>query len=167
VQLTLIRHAKSSWAEAGLSDFERPLNARGQRDAPLMAERLRAAGIQPQRLVSSPALRALSTARLFRPILGVAEPIVMEPRIYEASLATLLGVVSELDPSERSIVLFGHNPGLSELAECLSGQTLGALPTCAAVTLTFSGDGWGAARRGLARLEALRFPKDGESTISA
>lgn len=162
MQLTLIRHAKSSWADSGQVDFDRPLNRRGLRDAPLMAQRLHQAGIHPEHLVSSPALRALTTAELFRETLGVAAPIVLDPRIYDASLATLLRVVSDLDPSKRSILLFGHNPGLSELAERLCNQTLGELPTCAAVTLAFSGSGWTADGRGEATLEAFRFPKDGE-----
>lgn len=161
--LTLVRHAKSSWADDALSDFERPLNPRGRRDAPRMARRLLEAGLKPDRLVSSPALRAITTASLFAKTFGIADTgIVADPRIYEASLATLLIVVAGLDPAATSVMLFGHNPGLSELAAHLSDGPYRDLPTCAAATIAFSGSGWTSKLRGPGKLLALRTPKDGE-----
>jgi phosphohistidine phosphatase len=130
--LTLVRHAKSSWEYPELSDFERPLNERGRRDAPLMAERLRRSPPRPDRLVSSPALRAITTAHIFADALSIPrDDIVLQPRIYEASAATLLRIVRGLDDGDRHVMLFGHNPGFSELAHLLADCTFDELPTCA------------------------------------
>ncbi|TXH05879.1 MAG: hypothetical protein E6R07_03495 [Nevskiaceae bacterium] len=140
--LTLVRHAKSSWDYAELTDFERPLNARGRRDAPAMAARLRA-GSPPDRLVSSPALRAITTARLFAQALDLSEDgIAILPRIYDASLPTLLDVVRELDDASGNVALFGHNPGLSLLALELSADPVLELPTCGIVQLELPARRW-------------------------
>src|SRR5438128_760349 len=96
--LTLVRHAKSSWDHAGLSDFERPLNDRGRRDAPLMAQRLMRLPPRPDLLLSSPATRALTTARLFAETLAIpVEKIGVDSRIYDAAPETLLRVARDLD----------------------------------------------------------------------
>ena len=96
--LTIIRHAKSSWEQEGLSDFERPLNERGRRDAPVMAARLKQAVGQPELLVSSPALRAITTARVFADVLGISkDSIQLQSRIYEASVGTLLQIIQGFD----------------------------------------------------------------------
>src|SRR5579863_6516167 len=116
-RLVLVRHAKSSWDYAELSDFERPLNARGRRDAPLMARRLAAVLKPPLRLISSPALRAITTAHAFAEALGQRhEDVRLEPRIYEATPAALLSLVQQLDDADAQVLLFGHNPGFSDLA---------------------------------------------------
>lgn len=134
--LTLIRHAKSSWDDPGLNDFERPLNARGRRDAPRMAEHVLRHFGRPDRLVSSPALRAITTARIFSdtghfPV----EALLVLPRIYEASGDTLRQVLLELPAEDIHVALFGHNPGLSELAHGLAPCPFDELPTCGAVQI--------------------------------
>lgn len=141
--LTLIRHAKSSWDDGGLRDFDRPLNARGLRDAPVMAARLHNAMSAPDRLISSPALRALSTAQTFARTLRLSEDaIVLAPGIYDASGDTLLTLVRELDDVSPHVALFGHNPGLSQLAGWLSVEPLDELPTCGIVQLAFDIGRW-------------------------
>ncbi|MBL6751591.1 MAG: histidine phosphatase family protein [Nevskia sp.] len=143
LRLTLVRHAKSSWDDPALGDFDRPLNGRGRRDAPLMAKRLASEPLGPVRLVSSPAVRALATAHAFAEVLGVPEKQVrVEPNVYDAEADTLLGIVHGLDDADRHVLLFGHNPGLSELAAALAPHDIGELPTCAVLTLRFESTHW-------------------------
>lgn len=163
LRLTLIRHAKSSWDHADLSDFERPLNPRGRRDAPVMAARLRDSRRLPDRLVSSPALRAITTARLFAAELQMPpEQIEVRSRIYDASLATLVEVVRELDPQARHVALFGHNPGFSELARWLATCPFYDMPTCAVAGLELHIDTWSELASGCGQLHRYLFPKDGD-----
>jgi phosphohistidine phosphatase len=97
-----------------------------------MAEKVRKSPPRPDRLVSSPALRAITTAHIFADALGHAhEDIVLQPRIYEASAATLLRIVRALDDGDRHVMMFGHNPGFSELAHLLAHCEFDELPTCA------------------------------------
>lgn len=161
-RLTLVRHAKSAWDDPGLADFDRPLNARGQRDAPVMAQRLAALPRPPERLVSSPAVRALSTARVFAAALGVAESeVALEPAIYDASVGALMQVVRRLNPDLRHVLLFGHNPGFSQLARRLATCPFEEIPTCAIVSLELSIDAWTEADSGCGRLAYYLYPKDG------
>jgi len=110
-QLTLIRHAKSSWSDPSLGDFDRPLNARGLEDAPRMGAYLKANGCPPvDQIVSSPALRARTTAKLIAEKLGMTnELIVLEPCIYEATLHRLFKLIGALDDAHPHVMLFGHN----------------------------------------------------------
>lgn len=160
--LSLVRHAKSSWDYEELSDFERPLNERGRRDAPLMAQRsLRLLGC-PDRLVSSPALRAITTAHAFADAFGLGrEEIQLQPRIYEATPATLVQILRQLDDADRHAMLFGHNPGFSQLAGLLAPCPFDEVPTCAVVQLALEIDQWRDAGPGLGKLRHYLFPKDG------
>ncbi|MEQ1437745.1 histidine phosphatase family protein [Fontimonas sp. SYSU GA230001] len=142
--LTLVRHAKSSWDFPALDDFDRPLNERGQRDAPRMAELVKRAVGVPDRLVSSPATRAITTARIFAEAFGIAAGDIQErARIYDASPETLLDLVRLLDDRDRHVMLFGHNPGLTELAHRLARCSFDDLPTCAVVQIGFGAASWG------------------------
>lgn len=141
--LTLVRHAKSSWDYAELSDFERPLNPRGRRDAPLMAQRCLQLSPQVDRLVTSPALRAISTARLFAEVFGIdTDELVVQPRIYEASATTLMQIVRGLDDGDRHVMVFGHNPGISQLAQRLAPCNFDEMPTCAAARFELDVGRW-------------------------
>lgn len=162
LRLTLVRHAKSSWDDPGLADFDRPLNARGLRDAPAMAARVAALPKPPAQLVSSPALRAISTAQVFAAALGLPpERIERQPRIYEASRATLVEVVRGLDPGARHVMLFGHNPGFSELANWLATCPFDQMPTCAVAGFELGVGSWREVDGGCARLQRYLYPKDG------
>ncbi|MGQ0530891.1 MAG: SixA phosphatase family protein [Panacagrimonas sp.] len=161
LRLTLIRHAKSSWSDAALSDFERPLNTRGLRDAPVMAGRFKALCRQPDRLISSPALRAISTARVFAGELGLAESdIDLQPQIYDASRATLIEVARQIAPAVRHALLFGHNPGFSDLARWLATCPFEDMPTCAIVSLELHIGAWSELGQGCGRLVNYLYPKD-------
>ncbi|HEY0977081.1 MAG TPA: histidine phosphatase family protein [Flavobacteriales bacterium] len=155
----LVRHAKSSWADPGMADFDRPLNERGLRDAPVMAERFLERNEPVDLLVSSPAARALATARCFANVLGI-ERIVEVERIYEAHQKALRGVLEELPDEARHVMLFGHNPGFTVLAEELSGERIGDLPTCAIVRIDLMADRWREVSAGTGTLVWADAPKD-------
>lgn len=164
LRLTLVRHAKASWDEVQARDFERPLDPGGQRDAPVMALRVSALRRTPDRLVSSPALRAISTARVFAERLGVDErDIVLEPRIYDASLQTLVEVVRSLPDASRHVMLFGHNPAFSELSNWLATCPFDDMPTCAVASFELSASAWSEVDAGGGRLARYLHPRDGES----
>jgi len=141
--LILIRHAKSSWKDASLADRDRPLNKRGKRDAPEMGRRLAARGGAPDLIVSSPATRALATARVIAEAVGCpVDGIVEDERIYMASPAELLEAIRGLDDGHERVFLFGHNPGLTELVNELSEPALDNVPTCGVVELRLAADRW-------------------------
>jgi len=159
-QLHLIRHAKSSWNDAGQRDFDRPLNARGLRDAPVMAARLAAALPPARRLVSSPARRAWQTAILFAESLGVAQDAIRSrPEIYEASAGTLLALLNALADADDCVLLFGHNPGVSALARLLTPCPFIEMPTAGIASLAFDAPRWGDVVPGAGRLLAYRYPR--------
>lgn len=141
--LTILRHGKSSRNDTGLSDYERPLSPRGDADAPMMAERITDAGIRPSLIMSSPAARAWATAKLVaRAISYPIEFLQREDRLYLASLDKLLDVMAEQDPAFNSVVVVGHNPGLTELANHLLPGVTDSIPTCGIVSLNIETDSW-------------------------
>ncbi|GAC1630251.1 MAG: phosphohistidine phosphatase SixA [Nevskia sp.] len=161
--LALIRHAKSSWDYPLLDDFARPLNPRGRRDVPVMAQRLAHRLRPPWRLVSSPALRAITTAQGFAEALAVPEAeIRLEPRIYEASPGTLLHLVNSLDDADAQVLMFGHNPGFTELAQLLAEVPFAELPTCAVAVLAFEQAHWHEITPRSGRLVEFLYPKGGD-----
>jgi phosphohistidine phosphatase len=160
--LFLIRHAKSDW-NFDLPDFERPLNARGLKNAPYMAKKLAEQEVKPQLLISSPANRALSTAQLFQEEfqeeLNQHLPIEEEKTIYEANTPTLLKVINSFDNQYESIALFGHNPGLSNLAHYLSTAFEYDMPTCAIVHFQFGTDDWAEISGDTGTMVWFNYPK--------
>ncbi len=162
-RLTLVRHAKSDWGDPRLEDFDRPLNGRGERDAPEMARRLAEAGLAPTLMVSSPAVRALATAKAFAKAFGY--PVKKIRRADEAYLATpgtLLEIVRGTGGRSRHVMLFGHNPGISEFAALLSGEhDLGELPTAAVVSFSVDVRDWATLRPGAAERIFHDYPKSG------
>jgi phosphohistidine phosphatase len=124
--LVIMRHAKSDWASGALTDFDRPLNRRGERDAPRMARWLRANRFIPQQILSSPAVRARETTKSVIKELAVDESMVRwDRRIYEADLDDLLAVLADHEAGPPVQMLVGHNPGLEQLAGYLaSADTL-------------------------------------------
>lgn len=158
--LYLVRHAKSSWVNPSYTDFDRPLNERGQRDAPEMGRRLKAKGILPDVVLCSPARRAVETLALLNAELGVPEhSIYMQKRIYEASTETLLELIQSLEDSYDSAMVVGHNPAMTWLAEGLTEANLPNLPTCSVVTLSLDSNQWNTAGKGPAELLNLDSPK--------
>ena len=159
-RLTLLRHAKSSWDDPALPDRERPLNERGQRDAPLMGRRLRARGARPSLLITSPAVRALHTARLIARELGYPlEFLQREADLYLASPEDILKVVARQDNSFNDILVCGHNPGLTELANRLTSEDIDNVPTCGVVVIEADLTDWRDLGRQRGTLVSFDYPK--------
>jgi len=157
----LIRHAKSSWDNPGLRDFNRPLNERGLHDAPKMAKILVKQGVKPDLLVSSPAKRALTTALFFAEAFGLADEAVMrEQDIYEAGPTDIFQIINRLPDSAQTVLLFGHNPTLTEVANRFSEDFIDNVPTCGIVQIESVADSWRAFYEGNANVKAYFFPKE-------
>ncbi len=157
----LIRHAKSDWQDVTLKDFDRPLNNRGHRVAPKMGQMLASKGINPELILSSPALRAKTTA------IYLAEQLTYDPekihyvkRIYEASVRELLHVICAIDDQFDTAFLIGHNPAMSYLSEVLTGETIGNMPTCAIVAVEFELQSWEMVSPDTGVLKFFHFPKE-------
>ena len=158
--LTLIRHAKSSWKDASLQDRERPLNGRGQRDAPVMAERINDAGIRPSLILSSPAVRAWATAKAIAHEIGYpGEFLQQEDRLYHASVRSLLKVISEQDLGFNNLMILGHNPGLTDFANYLMHDLTDNIPTCGVVSFEIDCDDWNLDNDADINLMIYDFPK--------
>jgi len=158
--LFINRHAKSDWNQQNSADFDRPLNERGRLDAPEMGKRLARRGEHIQLYLSSPANRAISTAKAIAATTFYPEENICEDkRIYHANVEELLNVLSEVDDSYDSVIIFGHNPGLTNLAEYLTGDRFGNLPTCSLVKITFNVDTWQALSRDTGQVAYYDYPK--------
>ena len=160
-RLYLIRHAKSHWECDWLDDIERPLGERGKRDAPKMGRVLAELMPSPPDLVvSSPAVRAYTTARI------IAEAIDYEPseirideRLYEAMTRDMLNVIGEFDEAIDSAMVFGHNPPMTSVANRLTNAGIDNVPTTGVVVVDFEASDWGSAVESVGRLVAFEYPK--------
>ncbi|MGF1923157.1 MAG: SixA phosphatase family protein [Bacteroidia bacterium] len=162
-RLILIRHAKSDWGNPSIKDFDRPLNKRGHLNAPEMAQRLVSQQIIPDLIVSSPALRAITTANYFAKEWGIGENHIETDRsIYEAPLRALLNSVNQFDNIHNSIAMFGHNPGLTDFVNYLSDVDIYNMPTCSVVMLEFGFDDWRMVSSSTAKVLLFDYPKSGE-----
>ena len=142
-RLVLIRHAKSSWNNPGLRDFDRPLNKRGKVDAPEMGRRLALRSLMPDRLLSSPAKRAIRTAEIIAGAIGFpAGRISRMDRLYGAGVTDLLDILRELNDGDDIVYLVGHNPGLTDLINSICSDFLDNLPTCGVFCADFEISSW-------------------------
>lgn len=159
--LLLARHAKSDWGVPNLADHDRPLNARGRRDAPAMAERLLAEGVPLELVVTSTALRARTTAAEYAAAYGLEAGVafVEEPELYAASAAGILLVASRLPDASAAAMLVGHNPGMGDAVAELTGDFVD-LPTCAVAECRVEVDSWAELSEGTGRLVGVRTPRD-------
>ncbi|WP_139925465.1 histidine phosphatase family protein [Hymenobacter sp. DG01] len=159
--LYLMRHAKSSWSFDDLTDKERPLNDRGRDDAPAMGQALAKRQIQLNLLVTSPAVRALSTAALVaRELDYPPERVEVVEPIYEATVPDLLAVVRQLPDPADSVLLVGHNPTITEFANILSPSSIPDMPTAAIVCLKFNCARWAEIDRANAEYYFYDHPKN-------
>lgn len=154
-----MRHAKSSWDDASLSDFERPLNERGQQTAPFMGKFMREKGLEPSIIMSSPAERAKQTALMVKNASGFSREIQLDDRIYEAHPHSLAQVVSEIDDANTSAMLIGHNPGIEGFIRFLTGD-LEPMPTAALAVIDLSIDKWNEINDGCGELQNVYRPKN-------
>ena len=159
--LYILRHAKSSWEFEELSDHDRPLTKRGRNDAPLIGSELASRGISPSLIVSSPAVRAISTATLVAKELNYhSDDIIVDERIYGADKKMLLEVVQETPADVDDVMLVGHNEALSDFANMLSPQSIGSIPTTGVVVLQFNCESWYEISQENAELAFFDFPKN-------
>jgi phosphohistidine phosphatase len=158
--LYLCRHAKSSWADAGMRDHDRPLNERGFRNAPFMAKEFGARQEPVDLLMSSTALRAITTARSFANELRIDQTsIIQDASIYHADVPTLMNVINGLPANADRVMLFGHNPGFTQLLDHLTGAGVANIPTCGLVCIDMGIDDWRGASRHLGTVRWYDYPK--------
>ena len=158
--LTIFRHAKSSWDFPDLTDHDRPLNKRGERDAPVMGDRLMSAGIRPSLIMGSSAVRAWKTAKIVaKQIHYPVEFLQREAGLYHAGVNKLIDIISAQDDGFNSIMIVGHNPGLTDLANELVPGLTSNIPTAGFVTVKIDTDGWDLRARRSADLVVFDYPK--------
>jgi phosphohistidine phosphatase len=158
--LTILRHAKSSWSDTSLSDAKRPLNRRGKHDAPMMGERMRAHGIRPSLIVSSPATRAWSTAKIIAEAINYPREFLQkEKSLYLAPLGAILDVVMAQDSGFNNLMIVGHNPGLTDFVDFLVPGLTNNLPTAGVVSVEIEQDDWSLYERPAAKLLVHDWPK--------
>lgn len=158
--LYLIRHAKSSWDHEGLTDFERPLNKRGEGDAPLMGGVLRGHGARPELIRSSAALRAITTAEQLAEVLSFPlDKIVVDEGMYGAAANDLLKIVRSFPDTVQEAMLVGHNPTMHILAERIAAFDEDNLPTCGAICIDFMVETWQEVSDTVGKIRYYEYPK--------
>ena len=141
--IILVRHAKSSWEDFKVKDFDRPLNDRGLRDAPAMAERLKKRGVLPDLLVSSTAKRARKTARLFAEALGIEkEAVLLREELYLAEPDVFEKLISSLDDRYSTVAIYAHNPGITAFANRSRVAEVDDMPTCSVFAYAAEAADW-------------------------
>lgn len=159
-KLFIVRHAKSSWDFPELDDFDRPLNSRGKRNVPEMGRRLAAQNVLPDLLISSPAKRAAATARRIAEVIGYSKERIRKDRdFYHGDIGDFMNVIQNTNSEVNSLMIFGHNPGLTDLTNMLSGSSIYNIPTCGIVEIEFNVDSWDEVRKGNGKLISFDYPK--------
>lgn len=162
--LYLLRHAKSSWDDPELKDFERPLSKRGRTDVPAMGERFQQRGDALQCIISSPAVRAKTTAKLFADAIAYPQDeIASNPELYFAGSGMFLKAASLLDDSCSEAMLVGHNPAITDFANLMADAGIENIPTCGLVKMTLNIDDWSDIEPGTATLVEFDYPKKSAS----
>ena len=160
-KLLLVRHAKSSWDDPSISDFDRPLNDRGKKDAPEMAKRLSEKKIKIDALVSSPAKRAKQTCKHFAKELDFKKKnVVLEPRLYEATEGNFYEVVKSFKDKWDSVAIFSHNPSISSFANSLTKTKVDDMPTCSIFAVEIDVKKWKDFREAKKEFLFLDYPKN-------
>ena len=158
--LTIVRHAKSSWNDTSLSDRKRPLNKRGERDAPIMGKRISDHGIRPSLIVTSPATRAWKTAKIIAHELNYPKEFLQrEDHLYLASRDEILDIIVAQDNGFNNLMVVGHNPGLTDLVNFLQPGLTINLPTAGVVSVQFDQDNWNFFERPVTELLVHDWPK--------
>ena len=159
-KLYIVRHAKSSWDNYALPDEKRPLNRRGKRDAPVMAEVLARKAPQLNWLLTSPAKRARATSKYFRKALGISkERLLKDERLYHASSHEIMSVVKEIDDKITEAAVFGHNPGMTDFLNRFTDIYIDNLPTCGVAMIGFDVENWKDLDTKLGKMIEFIYPK--------
>lgn len=157
--LYLLRHAKSSWKDPSLQDFDRPLNGHGREAAPLVGQLIRQRRLGIDLVLCSPAARARQTAALVKDAAGLSAELLFDERIYEADVARLLEVVTQAAESAAALLLVGHNPGMEELLTFLTGEER-RMPTAALACVSLDLEKWNKVRERAGHFEWLVRAKE-------
>lgn len=157
--LLLMRHAKSSWDDSRLSDFERPLNERGLSTAPYMGSVMAENNLSPDRILSSPAERAKQTAFLVKDGGNLPAVVELDENIYEASPFRLLEIVNDTPASVDTLMLVGHNPGMEGLLKILTGETH-SIPTAALIKIPLNVSNWSGVHNESGSVEMFFRPRE-------
>ena len=157
-KVIIIRHAKSSWTDFNLSDFERPLDERGVHDGPIMANRLKEAGHFPQKIISSSAVRAKTTAGYFSDVFHI--PVEETKALYHAYPDVYLDFIRSMDENTICVALVGHNPGITYLANDIAPGSTDNIPTCGIIVADLGDHKWAEADWHKMKLLRFMFPKD-------
>lgn len=158
--LFLVRHAKSSWENFRLSDSDRPLNEQGERDAPRMGKRLASRGVKPDVLISSPALRAHSTAIKIAAEIGYPEEdIQTKAKLYFEGISGMLDIIRSLNSAVNVAMLFGHNPTMTQAVNSLAQAAIGNVPTCGIAEIQFDVESWQDVDEVLGTMQLFDYPK--------
>ena len=154
-----MRHAKSSWTDPSLSDFERPLNERGRRAAPFMGEVLKREGLVPDHIICSPAKRTRETAELVQAAVALEFEVRHDARVYEATAGELIEVVSAIPDTSQRALLIGHNPSSEQFVQIITGA-IEAMPTAALAVIDLDIDSWAEIAPGKGKLRRIFRPKE-------
>ena len=157
--LYLLRHAKSSWKDVSLRDFDRPLKDRGRKAAKQIGKHLAREKLSDPRVLCSPAVRARETAEIVLKHANLRVEVSYVDRIYEASLRDLVQVVSEIPDDKTLAMMIGHNPGFEELLAYLTGEGR-RMPTCALAKIKFEVESWKDIKEDQGTLEWFVTPKE-------
>lgn len=154
------RHAKSNWNEPGISDFDRPLNEKGEIDAPLMAKYLQQCGYIIHEIVSSDAARALATAEEYKKHLTPDVPILKNHAIYLATQLDIIDIIKSLPSKKSTVMLVGHNPTMTEVVNYYTEDGISDMPACSVAIVQFDVSNWGDIKIGSGDLLAFEYPKN-------
>ena len=160
-QILIIRHAKSSWAEIGQRDVDRPLNERGKRDAPEMARRIFKKSIVINAFISSPAKRALSTTQLMMDELKMKDDqLLIIPELYHAPPSVILSAINSASNEWNTIAIVCHNPGITIFANMIQSLSIDNVPTCGMLALKADVNAWQDVSENNMRFEFFDYPKN-------
>jgi len=158
--LYLVRHAKSSWKYPDLDDFERPLNKRGRKSAPIMGEILKKIEVSPDLIISSPATRAATTARIIADKINYPlDEIRYSETLYTYSEDVLIPVIKNINDTVKKVMLIGHNPAFTNLANYICNQRVSNIPTCGVFCADLDVSSWAKIGEHCGKLKFFEFPK--------
>lgn len=158
--LVVVRHAKSDWSDPNITDIERPLNKRGKRDAPFMAELMKQQNLVPDLILTSPAERALQTVKYFADVFSIDKSkIIIREEIYNLGSVAIRKLLSQIDDTHNVVYLFGHNPDLTSLVNQLLDVFIENIPTTGIVCIDFDFDSWKEILNKKGNLRFFEYPK--------
>ena len=157
--LLLARHGKSDWGDSSVGDFDRPLNTRGEEDSPKMASYLQQCGYLINQIISSEAVRALATAEQYRKHLTPDQELITHGDLYLAPEATIINIINNIHSNFNSVMLVGHNPGMTDAINFLCHEQIEDMSTCSVGIVQFDVNNWRDIKERSGDLLAYEFPK--------